>query len=75
MIGMMSFSSRIFVLALTCQIGLAVIAAALAVTDDAVLGTEIAELLGGHLAGVRAVLMLGHILRADAESAALTGSL
>ena len=57
------------------QIGLAVIAAALAVTDDAVLCAEIAELFGGHLAGVRTVLVLGHILRANAESAALTGSL
>ena len=64
-----------FRLGVDLQIGLTVIAAALTVTDDAVLGTEIAELLGGHLAGERTVLVLGHILRADAESAALTGSL
>lgn len=59
-------------LGIDLQVGLAVVAAALAVTDDAVLCTEIAELLGGHLAGERAVLVFGHVLCADTEAAALS---
>ena len=58
-------------LGIDLQVGLAVVAAALAVADDAVLRAEVAELLGRHLAGECAVLVLGHVLCADAEVAAL----
>ena len=58
-------------LCIDLQVGLAVVAAALTVADDAILCAEVAELLGGHLTGERAVLMLGHVLCADAEVAAL----
>ena len=58
-------------LGIDLQVGLAVVAAALTVADDAVLRAEVAELLGGHLAGERAVLVFGHVLCADTEAAAL----
>lgn len=58
-------------LGIDLQVGLAVVAAALTVADDAVLRAEVAELLGGYLAGERAVLVFGHVLCADAEVAAL----
>ena len=71
MIGVMLIIEQDLRFGIDLQVGLAVVAAALAVADDAVLGAEVAELLGGHLSGERAVLVLGHVLCADTKMAAL----
>ena len=60
------------------EIVLAVVAAALAVADDAVLHAEIRQLRGGNLAGVRALLVLRHVLRTpttpSAQIAGISGN-
>ena len=49
-------------------VGVAVIRAALAVADDAVFRAEIGDHVHADLAGVRALIELGDVLRADADA-------